>query len=150
MATETGSSTPIASSSGLSAATSPTIFAPSDEIQEYIGEEVAEDEAKAGMSCPQRKREQFKAKQEQGRLDSFGRPERPSSRSDPPRPLSSAEQRIAAAIRQHYYPEGGWGWVVCVCVCLVNALSWGMQLNYGVMHAAAGPAVRRGARIRST
>ncbi|XP_037519657.1 monocarboxylate transporter 8 [Rhipicephalus sanguineus] len=73
----------------------------------------------------------------QGRADSFGRPDRPSSRSDPPRPLSSAEQRIAATIRQHYYPEGGWGWVVCVCVCLVNALSWGMQLNYGVMHAAA-------------
>ncbi|KAL3194313.1 hypothetical protein MRX96_016440 [Rhipicephalus microplus] len=73
----------------------------------------------------------------QGRSDSFGRPERPPSRSDTQRPLSSAEQRIAAAIRQHYYPEGGWGWVVCVCVCLVNALSWGMQLNYGVMHAAA-------------
>ncbi|KAH7936688.1 hypothetical protein HPB49_002650 [Dermacentor silvarum] len=74
---------------------------------------------------------------QQGRSDSFGRPERPSLRSDPPRQLSSAEQRIAATIRQHYYPEGGWGWVVCVCVCLVNALSWGMQLNYGVMHAAA-------------
>ncbi|KAH6928194.1 hypothetical protein HPB50_012570 [Hyalomma asiaticum] len=73
----------------------------------------------------------------QGRSDSFGRPERPASRTDAPRQLSSAEQRIAATIRQHYYPEGGWGWVVCVCVCLVNALSWGMQLNYGVMHAAA-------------
>ncbi|KAL1436119.1 hypothetical protein MTO96_010864 [Rhipicephalus appendiculatus] len=67
----------------------------------------------------------------------------------PKRPLSSAEQRIAATIRQHYYPEGGWGWVVCVCVCLVNGLSWGMQLNYGVMHAAASPAVRRGERRRS-
>ncbi|XP_050026504.2 monocarboxylate transporter 11-like [Dermacentor andersoni] len=76
-------------------------------------------------------------RQQHARTDSFGRPERPSSRSDPPRQLSSAEQRIAATIRQHYYPEGGWGWVVCVCVCLVNALSWGMQLNYGVMHAAA-------------
>ncbi|KAL1436124.1 hypothetical protein MTO96_010869 [Rhipicephalus appendiculatus] len=142
MATETGSSTPVASSSGLSAATTPTVLAPSDEIQEDAGEEVAEDGTSPGApgrQPHQQRRQQFKTKQDQqqGRSDSFGRPERPSSRSDPQRPLSSAEQRIAAAIRQHYYPEGGWGWVVCVCVCLVNALSWGMQLNYGVMHAAA-------------
>ncbi|KAH7947493.1 hypothetical protein HPB52_012367 [Rhipicephalus sanguineus] len=142
MATETGSSTPVASSSGLSAATSPTTFAPSHEIQEDAEEEVAEDSpGSSGRQLHQQRHptQHFKTKQDQqqGRSDSFGRPERPSSRSDPQRPLSSAEQRIAAAIRQHYYPEGGWGWVVCVCVCLVNALSWGMQLNYGVMHAAA-------------
>ncbi|KAH8021804.1 hypothetical protein HPB51_018296 [Rhipicephalus microplus] len=141
MATETGSPTPVASSSGLRAATSaPTVLAPSDEIQEDAGEDLAEDATSPvapGRQLHQQRRQQFRAKQEQGRFDSFGRPERPPSRSDTQRPLSSAEQRIAAAIRQHYYPEGGWGWVVCVCVCLVNALSWGMQLNYGVMHAAA-------------
>ncbi|KAL3194302.1 hypothetical protein MRX96_016429 [Rhipicephalus microplus] len=141
MATETGSPTPVASSSGLSAATSaPTVLAPSDEIQEDAGEDLAEDATSPvapGRQLHQQRRQQFRAKQEQGRFDSFGRPERLPSRSDTQRPLSSAEQRIAAAIRQHYYPEGGWGWVVCVCVCLVNALSWGMQLNYGVMHAAA-------------
>ncbi|XP_075552601.1 monocarboxylate transporter 13-like [Dermacentor variabilis] len=136
MATETGSPTPVASSSGLRRATTPpAILAPSVEIQADVEEEAA-DEGNAGTSG--RQQQQLKAKQQQQtRSDSFGRPERPSSRSDPPRQLSSAEQRIAAAIRQHYYPEGGWGWVVCVCVCLVNALSWGMQLNYGVMHAAA-------------
>lgn len=50
----------------------------------------------------------------------------------PPTQLSKAEQKIAATIRQHYYPEGGWGWIICVCVFLVNFLTWGVQLNYGV------------------
>lgn len=67
-------------------------------------------------------------------------PTRPRQPSGPQPPLSRTEQKIAATIRQHYYPEGGWGWVVCVCVCLVNFLTWGLQLNYGVLH---GPVVRQ-------
>ncbi|CAN7989558.1 unnamed protein product, partial [Ixodes hexagonus] len=77
--------------------------------------------------------------------DDAARASRPAAR--PPRqqsgaqpPLSRTEQKIAATIRQHYYPEGGWGWVVLVCVFLVNSLTWGLQLNYGVLH---GPVVRQ-------
>ncbi|XP_054715046.1 monocarboxylate transporter 13-like [Uloborus diversus] len=39
-----------------------------------------------------------------------------------------------STIRQHYYPEGGWGWVVCVCAFLVNALTSGLLLSYGIFN----------------
>lgn len=41
------------------------------------------------------------------------------------------QQRPTSTIRQHYYPEGGWGWVVVVCAVLVQVLAHGM-------HGAAG------------
>lgn len=34
-------------------------------------------------------------------------------------------------LRQHYYPEGGWGWIVCTAVFLVNMLTTGLQYSYG-------------------
>jgi len=37
----------------------------------------------------------------------------------------------AATIRQHYYPEGGWGWVVVSCACLAQALTTGLVLAGG-------------------
>jgi hypothetical protein len=39
--------------------------------------------------------------------------------------------RTINTIRQHYYPEGGWGWVVVVCAVLVQILCHGI-------HGAAG------------
>jgi len=38
-----------------------------------------------------------------------------------------------ATIRQHYYPEGGWGWVILLCSLTVQALSHGIQLSFGVL-----------------
>ncbi|XP_076371803.1 monocarboxylate transporter 10-like isoform X2 [Tachypleus tridentatus] len=39
-----------------------------------------------------------------------------------------------STIRQHYYPEGGWGWVICVSAFLVHFLTSGLQLSYGILH----------------
>lgn len=102
----------------------------SDEIQADAepADEVGADGKAPGQDCRQQRQQQ------QRRPGSVARPDRPASRVEPQ--LSKAEQKIAATIRQHYYPEGGWGWVVCACVGLVNFLTWGFQLNYGVMHAA--------------
>jgi len=38
-----------------------------------------------------------------------------------------------ATIRQHYYPEGGWGWVILLCSLSVQVLSHGLQLSFGVL-----------------
>ncbi|KAH9381308.1 hypothetical protein HPB48_003289 [Haemaphysalis longicornis] len=39
----------------------------------------------------------------------------------------------AATIRQHYYPEGGWGWAVCACGFLSHALADGLVASHGFM-----------------
>lgn len=39
----------------------------------------------------------------------------------------------AATIRQHYYPEGGWGYVVCFCAVLVEIISGGLQASFGLL-----------------
>ncbi|XP_013774627.1 monocarboxylate transporter 10-like [Limulus polyphemus] len=39
-----------------------------------------------------------------------------------------------STIRQHYYPEGGWGWVVCACAVFVHGLTTGVQLSYGMFY----------------
>ena len=38
-----------------------------------------------------------------------------------------------ATIRQHYYPEGGWGYIVLICASLVNILAHGLQLSFSVI-----------------
>uniref|UniRef100_T1JMV0 Monocarboxylate transporter n=1 Tax=Strigamia maritima TaxID=126957 RepID=T1JMV0_STRMM len=43
------------------------------------------------------------------------------------------EARASATIRQHYYPEGGWGWLITACVFMVHVLTTGMQLSYGIL-----------------
>jgi len=37
-----------------------------------------------------------------------------------------------ATIRQHYYPEGGWGYIVLTCALAANILAHGLQLSFGV------------------
>ncbi|KAK9681000.1 hypothetical protein QE152_g38661, partial [Popillia japonica] len=39
-----------------------------------------------------------------------------------------------AAIRQHYYPEGGWGWLVCGAAFLAHLLTSGVQLAFGLLY----------------
>ena len=41
-----------------------------------------------------------------------------------------------ATIRQHYYPEGGWGYIVLCCASLVNILAHGLQLSFSVLLVA--------------
>jgi len=50
---------------------------------------------------------------------------------------SGAEQqppagRTISTIRQHYYPEGGWGWVVVACSVLVQILCHGLHGATGI------------------
>lgn len=35
-------------------------------------------------------------------------------------------------IRQHFYPDGGWGWIICGMSFLVHILTTGLQLSYGL------------------
>ncbi|XP_066139576.1 monocarboxylate transporter 2-like isoform X1 [Euwallacea fornicatus] len=37
-------------------------------------------------------------------------------------------------IKQHYYPEGGWGWLVCGAAFLAHLLTSGMQLAFGLLY----------------
>lgn len=54
--------------------------------------------------------------------------------------LVAAEVRQLLTLKQHYYPEGGWGWVVVVVGMLVQLLSHGLHVASGVL---VGEAVRR-------
>lgn len=44
-----------------------------------------------------------------------------------------AELRQLITLRQHYYPEGGWGWLVLASSLAVQILSHGLQLGAGVL-----------------
>nr|XP_022921215.1 monocarboxylate transporter 2-like [Onthophagus taurus] len=39
-----------------------------------------------------------------------------------------------ATIKQHYYPEGGWGWLVCGAAFLAHLLTSGIQLAFGLLY----------------
>ncbi|XP_017769772.1 PREDICTED: uncharacterized protein LOC108557668, partial [Nicrophorus vespilloides] len=43
-----------------------------------------------------------------------------------------ADLRQLLTLKQHYYPEGGWGWVVLVACVLVHILGHGMLLSFGM------------------
>ncbi|KAJ8934321.1 hypothetical protein NQ314_013361 [Rhamnusium bicolor] len=45
-----------------------------------------------------------------------------------------ADLRQLLTLKQHYYPEGGWGWVVLVCAVLVHILSHGFVASAGLLH----------------
>ena len=36
-------------------------------------------------------------------------------------------------LKQHYYPEGGWGWVIMLVALLTNVISSGMQIGLAVL-----------------
>lgn len=55
-----------------------------------------------------------------------------SGSSTKPSLSSRLDNLKISTIRQHYYPEGGWGWVVCVCAFLINMLTYGLLLSYGI------------------
>ncbi|KAJ6645744.1 Monocarboxylate transporter 2 [Pseudolycoriella hygida] len=39
----------------------------------------------------------------------------------------------ANAIRQHFYPDGGWGWIISGVAFLAHVLTTGFQLSYGLL-----------------
>jgi len=41
--------------------------------------------------------------------------------------------RDLRTLKQHYYPEGGWGWVVITVAVLVNIITYGMQMGLAVL-----------------
>lgn len=45
-----------------------------------------------------------------------------------------ADLRQLLTLKQHYYPEGGWGWVVLVAAVLVHILSHGMITSAGLFY----------------
>ena len=44
------------------------------------------------------------------------------------KPPTDQKLRELRTLKQHYYPEGGWGWVVLAVSCLVHGLVLGSQL----------------------
>ncbi|XP_065169406.1 monocarboxylate transporter 12-like isoform X2 [Atheta coriaria] len=43
-----------------------------------------------------------------------------------------ADLRQLLTLKQHYYPEGGWGWIVLIACVLVHILGNGIMLSYGL------------------
>ena len=44
-------------------------------------------------------------------------------------PTDQKKLRELRTLKQHYYPEGGWGWVVVLATFLCNALTTGLLLS---------------------
>lgn len=55
-----------------------------------------------------------------------------SGSSTKPSLSSRLDNLKISTIRQHYYPEGGWGWVICACAFAINLLTYGLLLSYGI------------------
>ena len=43
------------------------------------------------------------------------------------------EELKQATIRQHYYPEGGWGYIVVTVAFLVQVIAHGFQMAIGIL-----------------
>ena len=63
------------------------------------------------------------------------REEAPSVTSTTARKRKEKEVK-QATIRQHYYPEGGWGYIVLITASLVNILAHGLQLSFTIIRLA--------------
>lgn len=46
---------------------------------------------------------------------------------------SQGDFRQLLTLKQHYYPEGGWGWVIIFCAVIVQMLTHGLQVGSGVL-----------------
>lgn len=44
-----------------------------------------------------------------------------------------ADIRQLMTLRQHYYPEGGWGWLLVAIAFTVQCLSHGLHMSIGVL-----------------
>ena len=57
------------------------------------------------------------------------------SASGKPLMLNNLDQKLKdwRTLKQHYYPEGGWGWVVLLVAILTNLIAFGMQLCLAVL-----------------
>ncbi|GIY42574.1 uncharacterized protein CEXT_404711 [Caerostris extrusa] len=62
----------------------------------------------------------------------------------------SPDDPKAATIRQHYYPEGGWGYVVCLCAFLVEVISGGIQASFGLLLITIMSTFRKDATLISS
>ncbi|KAL0275557.1 UNVERIFIED_CONTAM: hypothetical protein PYX00_003374 [Menopon gallinae] len=40
---------------------------------------------------------------------------------------------VCNTIRQHYYPEGGWGWLIVICAVIVQCLNHGLHTSWGIV-----------------
>ncbi|XP_053678327.1 monocarboxylate transporter 8-like [Anopheles nili] len=58
------------------------------------------------------------------------------------RASSRMSNTSTSTIKQHYYPEGGWGWIVVLVGVLVHVLTHGLQTAVGVLILAAGRCYR--------
>ena len=65
----------------------------------------------------------------------LGMPPAPSATSTTTK-RKKREEMGRATIRQHYYPEGGWGFVVLTVAVLVQMISHGLQLSFGIFSLA--------------
>ncbi|XP_058063354.1 uncharacterized protein LOC131213344 [Anopheles bellator] len=44
-----------------------------------------------------------------------------------------ADLRQLITLKQHYYPEGGWGWLVTYIGIVIHCIAHGLQLSAGVL-----------------
>uniref|UniRef100_A0A336KAV3 CSON006629 protein n=1 Tax=Culicoides sonorensis TaxID=179676 RepID=A0A336KAV3_CULSO len=44
----------------------------------------------------------------------------------------AADLRQLLTLRQHYYPEGGWGWIISVVALFIQIITHGLQLSCGI------------------
>ena len=53
------------------------------------------------------------------------------SASGQPVLVSPFDQKLKdwRTLKQHYYPEGGWGWVIILVCVLANIIAYGMQMS---------------------
>uniref|UniRef100_A0A182TIS2 Uncharacterized protein n=1 Tax=Anopheles melas TaxID=34690 RepID=A0A182TIS2_9DIPT len=58
------------------------------------------------------------------------------------RASSRMSNTSTSTIKQHYYPEGGWGWIIVLVGVLVHVLTHGLQTAVGVVILAAGRTYR--------
>lgn len=70
-----------------------------------------------------------------GAVDLLGMPPVPSATSTTVKRKRKEEMK-QATIKQHYYPEGGWGFVVLIVAVIVQSITHGLQLSFGIIMLA--------------